>query len=118
VRSATTAELVTTNEDNANHRAGDGAYIVAGGAVTPAVGITVTVGAGGTAGTSGAAGGSGYVWIEVVVNCEVVAPDWVNDDPAHLIEYTPENPAAIGWAVIDGVVIVPPPPPVPPPPEA
>ena len=44
--------------------AGDGAYIVAGGAVTPATGITVTVGAGGTAGTNGAAGGSGYVWIE------------------------------------------------------
>jgi hypothetical protein len=43
---------------------GDGAYIVAGGAVTPAVGITVTVGAGGTIGTNGAAGGSGYVWIE------------------------------------------------------
>jgi hypothetical protein len=46
---------------------GAGAYIVAGGAVTPAVGITVTVGAGGTAGTSGAAGGSGYVWIEYQV---------------------------------------------------
>ena len=46
---------------------GNGAYIVAGGAVTPAVGITVTVGAGGTAGTSGAAGGSGYVWIEYQV---------------------------------------------------
>jgi hypothetical protein len=42
----------------------EGAYIVAGGAVTPAASITVTVGAGGTAGTSGAAGGSGYVWIE------------------------------------------------------
>ena len=42
----------------------DGAYIVAGGAVTPGTGITVTVGDGGTAGTSGAAGGSGYVWIE------------------------------------------------------
>ena len=45
-------------------KAGDGAYIVAGGAVTPGVGIAVTVGAGGTAGTNGAAGGSGYVWIE------------------------------------------------------
>jgi hypothetical protein len=45
----------------------DGAYIVAGGAVTPAASITVTVGAGGTAGTSGAAGGSGYVWIEYQV---------------------------------------------------
>ena len=45
----------------------NGAYIVAGGAVTPSTGITVTVGAGGTAGTSGAAGGSGYVWIEYQV---------------------------------------------------
>ena len=44
----------------------------------------------------------------VVVNVEVVAPDWVNTDPTHLIEYTPENPAAIGWAVVDGVVIRPP----------
>ena len=45
----------------------NGAYIVAGGAVTPAASITVTVGAGGTAGTGGAAGGSGYVWIEYQV---------------------------------------------------
>jgi hypothetical protein len=44
---------------------------------------------------------------------EVVPPDWVNNDPQHLIEYTPENPAAIGWAVVDGVVQVPPPPPLP-----
>ena len=42
----------------------DGAYIVAGGAVTPGTGIAVVVGSGGTAGTSGSAGGSGYVWIE------------------------------------------------------
>jgi hypothetical protein len=47
--------------------AGNGAYIVAGGAVTPAASITVTVGAGGTAGTNGAAGGSGYVWIQYQV---------------------------------------------------
>ena len=45
----------------------NGAYIVAGAAVTPAASITVTVGAGGVAGTSGAAGGSGYVWIEYQV---------------------------------------------------
>ena len=51
----------------ATPQAQDGAYIVAGGAVTPGTGITVTVGAGGTAGTSGAAGGSGYVWIEYQV---------------------------------------------------
>jgi collagen type I/II/III/V/XI/XXIV/XXVII alpha len=48
-------------------RGGDGAYIVAGGAVTAGASITVTVGAGGTAGTTGAAGGSGYVWIEYEV---------------------------------------------------
>jgi hypothetical protein len=48
-----------------------------------------------------------------VVNVEVVPPDWTNTDPAHLIEYTLEQPAAIGWAVVDGVVIVPPPPPEP-----
>ena len=39
----------------------NGAYVVAGGAVTPAVGITVTVGSGGT---GSGVGGSGYVWIE------------------------------------------------------
>lgn len=48
-------------------QAQNGAYIVAGGAVTPAASITVTVGAGGTAGTSGAAGGTGYVYIEYEV---------------------------------------------------
>jgi hypothetical protein len=49
-------------------QAGNGAYIVAGGAVTPAVGITVTVAAGGTAGTSGSSWRfSGYVWIEYQV---------------------------------------------------
>jgi hypothetical protein len=46
----------------------------------------------------------------VVVNVIVVAPDWVNDDPTHLIEYTEANPAGIGWLVKDGLVIVPPPP--------
>jgi hypothetical protein len=50
--------------NSAVHNGGDGAYIVAGGAVTPAASITITVGAGGTAGTNGNAGGSGYVWIE------------------------------------------------------
>ena len=44
----------------------------------------------------------------VVVNIEVVAPDWVNNDPAHYIEYDAEHPAAIGWEVINGVVQVPP----------
>jgi hypothetical protein len=51
----------------ATPKAQDGAYIVAGGAVTPAASITITVVAGGTAGTNGAAGGSGYIWIEYQV---------------------------------------------------
>ena len=63
---------ITTGSDGSGNNAsagsaGDGAEIVAGGAVTPGTGITVTVGAGGTAGTNGAAGGSGYVWIEYQV---------------------------------------------------
>jgi hypothetical protein len=77
-----TASAVNTNAGAANSGNGgralvsgadryavgqNGAYIVAGGAVTPAASITVTVGAGGTAGTGGAAGGSGYVWIEYQV---------------------------------------------------
>lgn len=49
----------------------------------------------------------------VVVNVEVVPTDWVNNDPTHLLEYDAEHPAAIGWAVVDGVAIVPPPPPEP-----
>jgi hypothetical protein len=56
----------TTGEINTSH-AQNGAYVVAGGAVTPAASITITIGAGGTAGTSGAAGGSGYIWIEYQV---------------------------------------------------
>ena len=59
--------IYTSTSASATWDAGDGAYIVAGGAVTPGTGITVTVGAGGTAGTNGAAGGSGYVWIEYQV---------------------------------------------------
>lgn len=44
----------------------------------------------------------------VVVNVEVVASDWTNDDPQHLIEYDAEHPAGIGWQVVNGKVIVPP----------
>jgi hypothetical protein len=47
--------------------AGDGAEIVAGGAVTAGATLAITVGAGGTAGTNGAAGGSGYVYLEYQV---------------------------------------------------
>ncbi len=66
---AQTSGIETTSGSShpVNNAAGDGAFIVAGNAVTAGVGITVTVGAGGTAGTSGAAGGSGYVWIEYQV---------------------------------------------------
>ena len=49
----------------------------------------------------------------VVVNVSVVAPDWVNTDPEHLIEYDEQNPAGIGWEVKNGKVILPPPPPEP-----
>jgi hypothetical protein len=57
----------SASDMNGGSQAQNGAYIVAGGAVTPGSGITVTVGAGGVAGTNGAAGGSGYIWIEYQV---------------------------------------------------
>ena len=44
----------------------------------------------------------------VVVNVEVVPSDWVNNDPTHLLEYTTDEPAAIGWQVVNGTVIAPP----------
>lgn len=53
--------------NSAVHNGGDGAYVVAGGAVTAGASITITIGAGGTAGTNGLAGASGYVWIEYEV---------------------------------------------------
>jgi hypothetical protein len=59
--------IKTRSNDSSVVIGGNGAYIVAGGAVTPSTGITVTVGAGGTAGSNGLAGGSGYVWIEYQV---------------------------------------------------
>lgn len=43
----------------------------------------------------------------VVVNVSVKTSDWVNNDPEHILEYTQENPIAIGWLVVDGVVQVP-----------
>jgi hypothetical protein len=64
---AFTSNYFNAPDQNTLATASNGAYIVAGGAVTPAASITVTVGAGGTAGTNGAAGGSGYVWIEFQV---------------------------------------------------
>jgi hypothetical protein len=64
---STTGNDAVSDNASTYYKGQDGAYIVAGGAVTPAVGITVTVGAGGAAGTHGAAGGSGYIWIEYQV---------------------------------------------------
>jgi hypothetical protein len=61
---AFTSGYFNAPDQNVSATAGNGAYVVAGGAVTPGTGITVTVGAGGTAGTNGAAGGTGYVFIE------------------------------------------------------
>ena len=55
------------NEAMLMNKSANGAYIVAGGAVTAGATLAVTVGAGGTAGTSGAAGGSGYVYLEYQV---------------------------------------------------
>jgi hypothetical protein len=52
----------TANDVN-TYLGGNGAYITAGAAVTPAASITITVGAGGTA-SNGGTGGTGYVWIE------------------------------------------------------
>lgn len=43
---------------------GRGAYVIAGGAVTPGATLVVNVGAGGTAGTGGSAGKQGIVWLE------------------------------------------------------
>jgi hypothetical protein len=59
--------FANSSDYGAGGNAGNGAFIVAGATVTPAVGITVTVGAGGTATTNGAAGGSGYVYVEFFV---------------------------------------------------
>ena len=49
----------------------------------------------------------------IVVNTFVVAPDWINDDPTHYAEYTPEHLCGIGWQIVDGVCVLPPPPPDP-----
>ena len=49
----------------------------------------------------------------VVVNVVVADDAWVQAQGGEWIEYTPEAPAAIGWAVLNGVVQVPPPPPEP-----
>jgi hypothetical protein len=49
----------------------------------------------------------------VVVNVVVADDAWVAAQGGEWIEYTPENPAAIGWEVVDGVVVVPPAPELP-----
>jgi hypothetical protein len=78
----TSSTTVATNKTGANYgdpaitskygsvvtilQANRGAYVRAGGAVTPGGTLTVTVGAGGTAGTNGSAGKQGIVWLEYV----------------------------------------------------
>jgi hypothetical protein len=44
----------------------------------------------------------------VVVNVVVADDSWIAAQGGEWIEYTPENPAGIGWEVINGVVIIPP----------
>ena len=58
---------------------------------------------------------SEYAQVEnnVVVNVVEADAAWIAEQPGAWIEYTDENPCAIGWAVVDGACIVPPPPPLP-----
>lgn len=46
----------------------------------------------------------------IVVNVVVADDAWVQAQGGEWIEYTVESPAAIGWAVVNGVVQIPPPP--------
>jgi hypothetical protein len=56
-----------------------------------------------------------YAQVEnnVVVNVVVADSEWIALQSGEWIEYTAENPCAIGWDVENGVCIVPPP--IPPP---
>jgi hypothetical protein len=53
-----------------------------------------------------------YAQVEknVVVNVVVADASWAGLDDGVWIEYTDEQPAAIGWAVVNGVAVKPPPP--------
>ena len=46
----------------------------------------------------------------IVVNVVVADDAWVQAQGGEWVEYTAESPAAIGWAVVNGVVQIPPPP--------
>ena len=47
----------------------------------------------------------------VIVNVVVADDAWIQAQGGEWIQYTPESPAGIGWAVVNGVVQIPPPPP-------
>ena len=49
----------------------------------------------------------------VVVNVVTANADWAGLSDGVWIEYTDEQPAAIGWAVVDGVAVQPPAPELP-----
>jgi hypothetical protein len=49
----------------------------------------------------------------VVVNVVTANADWAGLSDGVWIEYTDEQPAAIGWAVVDGVAVKPPAPEIP-----
>lgn len=49
----------------------------------------------------------------VVVNVVTANADWAGLLDGVWIEYTDEQPAAIGWAVVDGVAVKPPEPELP-----
>jgi hypothetical protein len=69
-----------------------GAYVRAGGAVTPGATLTITVGAGGTAGTNGSVGQQGYVWLEYGVGskrrCQVFTSSGTFNPPSGVTTVT------------------------------
>ena len=50
---------------------------------------------------------------EIVVNVVVADAAWIAEQPGEWIEYTNENPCAIGWDVENGHCVIPPQPPEP-----
>jgi hypothetical protein len=50
---------------------------------------------------------------EIVVNVVVADAEWIAEQPGEWIEYTDENPCAIGWDVENGQCVIPPLPPEP-----
>jgi hypothetical protein len=48
---------------------------------------------------------------DIVVNVVVADAEWIALQPGEWIEYTTENPCAIGWDVENGQCVIPPLPP-------